>query len=261
MKYRRLIKTISIVLCFLLICAPLMSCQDEENTFYRGAKKYLKKKYDVKCESLIYHESPMSGFNAAEFGIVELENGERVIVSLADGNYADSYELLELYDAWMKELSKELGATVVMASIKSGSTITYNNGERQERTLGTFLETSEKRYNASNVDEFIDDYYDFADIKEVYFYIEKTNPTDEWVEDLAGKLAAFKKKAGAKIIEADVYASYKPLWLQLYPDDYLHVQSGDGREYQVRCDFSSYSRYDTHEFYNDTICISLINFK
>ena len=261
MKVRRLFKIISIVFCLLLICVPLMSCQNEEKNFYKGAKKYLKNKYDVKCESLIYHESPMSGFNAAEFGIVELENGERVIVSLADGNYADSYELLELYDAWMKELSKELGATVVMASIKSGSTITYNNGERQERTLGTFLETSEKRYNASNVDEFIDDYYDFADIKEVYFYIEKTNPTDEWVEDLADKLAAFKKKVGAKKIEANVYASYKPLWLQVYPDDYIHLQSGDGIEYLVRCDITSHRQYDTRKFNNDTIRISLINFK
>ena len=256
MKIRKKFKTLSIFFCFLLIGTSLVSCTNKGG-FYSGAKKHLRNKYDVKCDSLIYHKSVQKGFNAAEYGIVELDNGERVIVSLADGNYADSYELLELYDAWMKEISLELEADVALSYIMSEGEIVYDNGEKQLRTLGTFLETSEKRYNASNVNEFIDDYYDFTFNEEMDFYIVQKDPTQEWIDSLAEKMENYRRKIGAKTIDAYVDDSYNPTWLQVYPDDYYHIQSGDGIEYTVRCDMKSHHRYKTYNYRDKIITIWL----
>ena len=253
MKNRKIFKAVSIVLCFLLISVSFTACQAVRNKFYKGAKKHLEDKYDVKCDSLIYYEQPDINNTELEFGIVELDNGERIIVSLAEGNYADSYELLELYDAWMKEISLELEADVVIADVTS-------NGLAQDPNFGKFIETSKKRYNASNVDEFINDFYDYTYNEEIDFIIVKKDPTMEWMEDLADKMEAYRRKVGAKKISADVID--KPLLkeLPLYPDDYIYHGKTNcyGWEYSILYDgLNRYNHIDPHKFRDKTICISL----
>lgn len=253
MKKRRIFKAVSLILCFLLISVSFAGCY-KDNKFYKGAKKHLKDKYDVKCDSLIYYEG--AKVSAAEFGIIQLDNGEKVIVSLTDGNYADSYELIDLYEAWMDELTLELGVDVEKVIVYSDGKIKLSNGEEMCRTLGTFWETSEKVYNASNVDEFMEDYYDFTYNEEIDIYVAKPNPKVDWMEELADNAEAYRRKTGAERIVVNVYDSYSPASLMLYPDDYIyHHIGGDGREYAVGCDQVGHPYLNFFHFGYDNISI------
>ena len=255
MKKRRILKNISIVFCFFLICASLVSCGTGigKNQFYKGAKNHLKDKYGVKCDSLIYYEEPQNDkYNTFGFGIVGLDNGDRVIVSLADGNYADSYELLELYGAWMDKLSSEFGVEVEIADI-------YSDGLAQEPNLGQFLEQSPKRYNASNVDEFEEDLYDFTYSEEILLYIIEKDPTEEWMDELADKLDVYRRKVGAKEIEAYVIPEPIPMGLNLYPDDYYRHVNVYGRELDITYDKSAYHHYNDHKYFDKTVCVTLMS--
>ena len=257
MKPRKIIKTLSIVLCLSLMCASLSGCNGK-GSFYSGAKKHLKDKYGVTCKSLLYYEYPNDMAMGASFGLIELDNGDRVVVSLADGNYADNYEFLEMYEAWMDELSIELGVNVVYLDVDSDGTITFGNTAKEDRTIGSFLERSTKRYNASNVDEFVYDFYDFTYYEDIEVYIVKKNPSEEWMEDLADKLEAYRNKVGAKEISASVFEEFSPLRTQIYPDDFFRMANGNGREYAIRFDWSNYHRYKDHKYKDKTICITQV---
>ena len=269
MKNHKIIKRISIVLCFLLISASVSACNGKGD-FYSGAKKYLKNKYGVKCDSLIYYEYPTDMSMGASFGVIELTNGDRVVVSLADGNYADSYELVELYGAWTDVLSDELGADVVFVTVESEGTVTFGNTAVENRTLGSFMETSTKRYNASNIDEFLYDFNDFTYYEEIEVYIVEENATYEWMEDLADKLDAYGKKVGAKKIGASVFKSFSELRTQGEPDDYYYTvygyklrhANGNGREYALMYDWDNNRshHYDTKKFKDKTIWITLVDY-
>lgn len=268
MKNHKRYKTLLAVLCLLLISVSFTACHGK-NDFYSGAKKYLKNKYNVKCDSLIYYEYPTDMSMGSSFGVIKLTNGDRVIVSLADGNYSDSYELLDLIDAWTDELSQELGADVVYIEVESDGYITFGNTAQENRTLGSFLETSKKRYNPSNLDEFVYDYYDFTYYEEIEVYIVEPNPTYEWMEELADKLEVYRNKVGAEKIEASVFESFPGLRLQLEPDDYYTsgygfnylMANGNGREYAIRInDWGSYHHYNTKKFKDNTIWITMVDF-
>ena len=259
MKAHKIIKTISTVLCLSLMCASLSGCNGK-GSFYSGAKKHLKDKYGVTCKSLLYYEYPNDMAMGASFGLIELNNGDRVVVSLADGNYVDNYEFLEMYEAWMDELSDELGVKVVYLDVDSDGTITFGNTAREDRTIGSFLERSTKRYNASNVDEFVYDFYDFTYYEEIEVYIVEPNPTYEWMEDLADKLEAYRNKVGAKEISANVFEEFSPLRLQIYPDDFYRMANGNGREYALRYEWGSHHHYNTKKFKDNTIGITMVDF-
>lgn len=257
MKNRKILRTVSIFLCLLLISLSFSACNGS-NKFYSGAKKYLKDKYGVKCDSMMYYEYPTDMSMGSQFGLIKLTNGDKVIVSLADGNYADSYELLDLYDAWTDELSQELGVNVVYITVESDGYITFENTAKENRTVGSFLETSKKRYNASNLDEFVHDFYDFTYYEEIEVYVVKKDPTEEWMENLADKLEAYRNKVGAKEIGANVFEEFPSPELQLYPDDYYHHSNGNGREYALTYEWGSFHRYDTHKFKDKTIYITMV---
>ena len=259
MKNHKRYKTILAVLCLLLISFSFTACNGK-NDFYSGAKKYLKNKYNVKCDSLIYYEYPTDMAMGASFGVIKLTNGDRVIVSLADGNYSDSYELLDLYDAWTDELSRELGVNVVYITVESDGYITFENTAKENRTLGSFLETSKKRYNASNLDEFLYDFNDFTYYEEIEVYIVEPNPTYEWMEELADKLEAYRNKVGAEKIGANVFEEFPSLELQVYPDNYYRHANGNGREYALTYEWGSYHHYNTKKFKDNTIWITMVDF-
>ena len=248
---RRLFKGISTVFCFFLICVTLVACGNGigKKNFYKGAKKYLKDKYGVKCDSLIYYDDPQNdNYNTFEFGIAGLDNGDRVIVSLADGNYADSYELYELYGAWTDILSSELGVYVEIADI-------YSDGLWKEPNLGKFLEQSQKRYNASNVDEFIEDFYDFSDNEKIFIYIIEKEPTTEWMDDLADKLDVYRRKVDAKEIEAVVVPGPLPIWANNNPEDYNYGYV-NGMELDIMYDKDVYYHYGSQNYYDNTVCVT-----
>ncbi len=253
MKIQRILKHLLIVVCLVFISFSLAGCG--KNKFYTGAKKHLKDKYGVKCDSMIYYENARA--SAAQFGIIQLKSGEKVIVSLTDGNYADSYELMDLYNAWMEELSQELGVEVAAITVDSEGKVILSDGEEMARNLGTFIETSQVAYNVSNLDDFKKAFYDFTYGEEIDIYVNQPEElTREWMEDLAHNLAVYSKKVGAYEIEAHVYDSITPPTLFLYPDDfYYHLKAGDGREYYISYDYKHHNYYNTFHFNFDRVLI------
>ncbi len=90
------------------------------------------------------------------------------------------------------------------------------------------------------------------------------------MEDLADKLDAYGKKAGAKKIEASVFKSFNELRVQVDPDDYFYTvygykrrhANGNGREYELMYDWD-YNRshhYNTKKFKDKTIWITLVDY-
>ena len=238
---KRLFKIIVLSLCFIFISFSLTACQKSGNSFFKGAKKYLNNKYGVTCADMVYYEpAKKSGsysiggtlrYTASEFGVIELDTGERVIVALAGDNYSDSYELPDLHAAWMEELSADFNANVITASVMLGGPVTYSNGVTVEKQLGSFIEVSQKRYNRSNIDDFMNDFYSFISDAEITFYIAEQNPSPVWLGDLSDKLTAFQNQTGISNVYAKVYDHPFEPYLKLDPDDYNYPDTDGGSEY------------------------------
>lgn len=216
---RKIIKITSIITCFILLISPLMACQSGKKKFSKEADLYLKGKYGVSVANVLYYAPAKRtmrditglgtiSYTGTEYGLFELTNGDRVIVAQLDGIYSDNYELMELFEAWTDKISQEIGADVRYIYIESGEFEMYDTTQ-EKKFYGTFLERTTTRYNASNVDQFEKDLFQYMSVESVNLAVYEVNPSDERLVELSESLNAYRKKHGFPEVVCEIF-DYEP---------------------------------------------------
>jgi len=244
----------------LLMNGCFIANQAKENRFYSDAKKHIKDKYGLDTKSVLLYQpsdrscSDINGigrirYSGAEFALLELTNGENVVVSYVDGNYADGYESLDLYTTWLSDVSQEIGEEVTRIDLYTEELEQYGNTYTEKR-FGTFLERSTIRYNASNTGEFEDAFYSYMNPLEIRMDLYKEEPTPEWIDEVAESLNRYRKKHGVDLLTADVYTE-KPAYSQwLTAKDLSNRRIDGGGEYVVMHEYVDHYR---NHFFTITI--------
>ena len=187
--------------------------------FEKEAGDYLKGKYGIDTTGSIYYtqskydsaKNMIDGgyqYTTPEFGVLLSPTAGEVTVVKYDGIFSDNYEEAELLNAWFDSISNEIGGTVDYARMECNDT-----GNQQavanthiHKTLGTFLERATVRYNASNVDAFVDDYYDYMGYAELTLAVYgKTKPDEARMEELLKKTEEYRVNHALKVVFVYVY--------------------------------------------------------
>jgi hypothetical protein len=252
----------------MLMSGCFVANQAKENRFYKDAKDHIKDKYGLETKSILFYAKPdrscsdINGlgrikYTGAEFGLLELSNGEHVVVSYVDGNYADGYEYYDLYTAWLSKLSDEIGEEVTAVGLVSDDIETYGDTVTEKR-IGTFIEKSTVRYNASNVDAFEDAYYSYMQPTEIQMDIYKEDPTEEWIDEVAERLNQYRKNHGVDLLTVEV-RSEKPTYEQrIDAADFSNRRIDGGGEYQI---WNNYVDSYKNLFYTITIRFGSVTYE
>ena len=265
------VRRITAIAFLLLLGVSLAGCvgkQIKQNSFYGNAKKHLKDKYGLEAKEVLFYApanrtcSDIMGlgtihYTGAEFGLIELTNGEHVVVSQLDGNYADGYEYYDLYTAWLAKLSAEIGEEVTSISLVSDDIETYGDTGTEKR-FGTFLERSTVRYNSSNVDAFEDAFFQYMQPTEIMLDIYKEEPTEEWIDVVSEKLNAYRKSHGVDLLTAEVHIEKPAYRSRLEYNDFFNCRVDGGGEYVIYHDYVDY--YD-NRFFTITIRFGSVTYE
>ena len=252
MNSRKICKNVSLILSFVILSMSLSACKSKEEKFSEKASTYLNDKYAINTQSVLFYApsnrytTDINGFGyypykGSEFALVKTNTGETVVVSNYKGNYSDSYELMELYEAYFDKMSNEIGADVELAYLGSDEQEDYE-GNSAEKSISTFWERNSVRYNASNVDEFEDALYNYMHVTTIYMYITESCPSDEWLADLKTNLIQYQKNHNTSKIEANVLLSEPDIYLPLDAVMYTNhqISFAGGSQYDLRYNYTDY---------------------
>jgi hypothetical protein len=246
----------------MILCGCVSKAQKAQGLFEKEAADYLKAKYGMDITGTLYYtqskydsvKGTIDGGHqntTPEFGVFLIPTGEEVTVVKVDGTFSDNYEEAELLNAWFDTISKELGTTVDYARMECNDS---NNMQPIanifiHKTFGTFLERTTVRYNASNVDTFVDDYYDYMGRQELTLAIyENTKPDDARMEELLKKTEEYRVSHALKVVFVYVYTgdgSSTTIFTRKAADFPEHT-IGDGDPYNYFYDGDLYNGYDYH---------------
>lgn len=228
--------------------------------FEKEAGDYLKAKYGTDITDTVYYtqskydsaKNTIDGgyqYTTPEFGVFLIPSGEEVTVVRCDGIFSDNYEEADLLNAWFDSVSKEIGSTVDYAGMECNDS---DNMQPVANTLihksfGTFLERVTVRYNASNADVFVDDYYDYMGRQELTLAIyEKTKPDDARMDELLKKTEEYRVNHALKVVFVYVYTgdgSSTDIRIRKAADFPEHTID-DGDPYNYFYDGDIYNGYD-----------------